>query len=119
MADKNLKRSELQDKYFEQIKKAKKTVEGRINDGDYKEIKVGGFIEFHRQSDKNDKLMCEVIGATAYTGFEEMLTAEGLNKCLPGVVDIPAGVEVYHSIGTYRQRAEQKGVIAFRLKPVS
>ena len=63
-----------------------KTVEGRLNKGSFKELKVGDIITFY-----NDDAICrefnvKITKVTTHNNFETYLRKETLNKCLPGFI---------------------------------
>ena len=97
--------------WFSYIVDIKKTVEGRLNKGDWTHMEFGDQIVW-----KSPGWSCRslVIKAVEYDSFEEYLKAEGLEKTLPGVETIEEGIDVYRQF--YSVEDEQKyGVIAIHL----
>jgi len=99
----------LKEPYFSQIINKLKTVEGRINSGQFLRMRAGANIKFiNGQREVN----CKVEGKVSYNSFKEMLEGEGLHKCLPDARDMNEGVRIYNNIPTYSQKAAQFGVVA-------
>ena len=53
-----------------------------------------------------------------YATFRAMLTACGLNRCLPSVSSIDDGVQIYRKIPGYAEAVGKRGVIALRISVV-
>jgi len=113
--DKKMKECTLKKQYIHMIQKGSKTVEGRINNGMFKSYKKDDLVRFFCQQ---DDVTCKIEDAVPYKSFEEMLTAEGVGCCIPGIYKVSEGVRLYHQIPGYEQKAKQHGVVAFRLKVI-
>jgi ASC-1-like (ASCH) protein len=83
----------LQQKYLDLIKSNKKTVEGRLNTGRFKNIKVGDIVEWFSS---NNKVITEIIFIHKYDSFENMLKHETIDLVLPGIKSISEGVDIYN-----------------------
>jgi ASC-1-like (ASCH) protein len=83
--------------WFGYIKSGKKTVEVRRNKGDFKKMQSGDIVKWIC---KDDSVLTKIIKTQTYDTFKKYLEAEGLNKCLPGVETIEAGVAIYHKYYT-------------------
>ena len=107
----------LSEPWFSLISLGLKTVEGRKNKGKFKDMKVGEIITWENNDFLPRKIKTRIIGKTEYNTFEEYLSSEGLNKCLPGINDMDTGLSVYYKY--YTKEDEQKyGVIAIKLELV-
>jgi ASC-1-like (ASCH) protein len=113
-----IKQCTLKKQYIHMIQNGRKTVEGRINSGMFKSYKKDDLVRFFYQQDLQDDVTCKIEDAVPYKSFEEMLTAEGVGCCIPGIYKVSEGVRAYHQIPGYEQKAKQHGVVAFRLKVV-
>ncbi len=105
--------------WFSLIKLNLKTIEGRLNKGDFKDLRIDDIITwtnddlgFHRE------FKTRVIGKTQYNTFEDYLLNEGLNHCLPGIEDIGDGLKVYFKYYTKEQEKEF-GIVAIELKKIN
>jgi len=111
--DKRIKECTLKKQYIRMIQDGKKTVEGRINSGMFKGYKKDDLVRFYNQY---DDVTCKIEDVVPYKSFEEMLTAEGVGRCIPGIHKVSEGVRAYHQIPGYEKKEKQHGVVAFRLK---
>ncbi|CAN1284780.1 hypothetical protein LINPERPRIM_LOCUS18742 [Linum perenne] len=98
----------VQEPFFTQMQDGLKTVEGRCARGFYNQIQPGALIMF------NKSLVVKVQGVHRYTSFFQMLEAEGLDKVLPGVETIDAGVQVYRRFYT-EDEERSNGVISIHV----
>ena len=98
--------------WFEYIQQGSKTVEGRLFVGDFKHIKAEDIITF---TNRGMDVKTRVIQVRRYGTFEEMLRAETLGSCLPGVETVAAGISIYRQF--YSQAQEiQHGVLAVHIE---
>lgn len=68
----------VQEPYKSLILQGKKVVEGRLNKGEFADLKVGDLLQF------DDTLeYLEVVNLTLYPSFQVMLEQEGLKHVLP------------------------------------
>jgi len=102
----------LKRQYFELVKSGRKTVEGRINSGPFAKMEAGNFFYF---KNGEEKVGCLVTGAIKYKTFREMLSNEGVEKCLPGITSIDEGARIYDGIPGYREKAQRFGVVALQI----
>ena len=108
----------LMPKYLELIRSGKKTSEGRINSGAFRDMKAGDKIKFFDKKQPSRAVYCEVIGNKKYKSFEEMLEGEGVENMLPGCESLEAGVKIYERIPGYTERCEEKGCVAIQIKVI-
>jgi len=86
----------LSEPWFSLIQLGLKKCEGRLNKGDFAEIKKGDFIIFQNADfgfPRTFKVRCTSI--KKYATFKDYLEKEKLEKCLPGIANIDDGVAVY------------------------
>ena len=89
--------------WFEFIRDGKKTIEGRLNKGKFKEMQKGDIFYFVNDS---NKVKVQVIDKILYNTFNEYLIMEGLKRTLPGVKTINDALDVYYSYYTKDQEKE-------------
>lgn len=105
----------LSEPWFTLISLGLKTVEGRKNKGRFKEMKVGDVVEWVNYSFKARSVKTKVVAKNTYSTFEEYLTAEGLDKCLPGMPTIEHGLSVYFKYFT-KEDEKTYGVVSIALE---
>lgn len=89
--------------WFSLIASGAKTVEGRLNKGDFAELKKGDSIAWvNDQLGFTRKVKTIVVKVNNYKSFSEYLNNEKLKHCLPthGVDTISKGVKVYRQFMT-------------------
>ena len=97
----------LSEPWFSLIKIEAKTCEGRLNTGDFYEMKKGDTIIFTNDDFKFSRsFRCEITSVHNYSSFEEYLHVETLEKCLPGMDTIDEGVDLYYNY--YKKEDENK-----------
>jgi thymidylate synthase len=119
----------LDEPYFSQIKRGEKTIEGRLSTPERSHIDTGDTILFVKSTiegkkstnestneSTNDTFVRTVASIGHYQSFLAMLTKEGIDKVLPGVHSVNAGVHVYRKFYTAAAEANA-GVLAIRLQP--
>jgi ASC-1-like (ASCH) protein len=107
----------IKEPYLSMIRSGRKTVEGRINSGQMARIQVGDILEFKNHN--SEPLLMKVVGNTTYQTFHDMLTAEGVSKCLPNYTNLDAAVSLYRSLPGFREKEIKFGVVAFRISRLS
>lgn len=107
----------LSEPWFSLISLGLKTVEGRKNKGRFKDMRVGERIEWVNDDFKRRTVSTEIIGKHEYKTFEEYLSAERLDRCLPGIKTIEDGLSVYYKYFT-KEDEQQYGVVAIILKVI-
>ena len=107
----------LSEPWFSLVSLKLKTVEGRINDGFFKEIKIGDTICWENSDFKQRHTSTIITKKIPYKTFADYLNAEGLEKCLPGMPSLEHGLSVYYKY--FKKENEEKyGVVALHLKYV-
>lgn len=99
--------------YIRQIQQGLKTIEGRINSGQFRNIPQGRVIKFFGGP---YSVLCEVTKLVVYKSFREMLEKEGFKKCVNEAKSLEDAVRIYDSIPSFKERAAQSGVVAIHLK---
>ncbi len=100
----------VNEKWLMEILNGTKTIEGRLNKGQYAEMIAYDLITF-MNSDDTIKVNCKIEKIVKYGSFKEYLNTEDLSKCLPGISCVEDGINEYYRF--YTQQDEQKyGVIA-------
>ena len=105
----------LSEPWFTLISLGLKTVEGRKHKGIFKAMQVGDIIEWTNYDFGPRSIQTRVVRKAVYQTFEEYLTTEGLQRCLPGMPSIEQGLKVYFKYFTKEQEAEF-GVVAIELE---
>ena len=100
----------VQEPWFTQIKNGNKNVEGRLNKGKFKDLKVNDIILW------NNEFKTKIIRITNYDSFYHYLINEGLRNTLPdkNINSIEAGINIYHKFYTPTMEKEY-GVLAIEL----
>ncbi len=112
---------------LQQIERGEKTIAARISFKVAKRIVCpGDRLNFIYNGDPhtsaNWQLTCEAIAIKQYPTFRDLLLAEGIDRCMPGGVDLKRAIKMCH---TQQQNAssrlweKERGVIAIHLKPIS
>ena len=94
--------------WFKYILDGTKTIEGRLNKNKFKLMRNGDIIIF------NGIIKKEVISVRYYNSFEEYLINEGIDKCLPEVVDINDGINIYREFYSFEDEIKY-GIVAIEL----
>jgi ASC-1-like (ASCH) protein len=98
----------VDERWLKYILNGKKTIEGRLNKNKFKLMRCGDIIIF------NEIIQKEVISVKYYNSFKEYLINEGIDKCLPDVININDGINIYRDF--YSVEDEIKfGIIAIEL----
>lgn len=98
---------------FDKIEAEEKTVEARIAIPKYTKLKIGDIITFLCATKTVSR---KIIGRAMYVTFEQMLKAEGIYNCLPGVKSFNEAAQFYLGLKNYANLERKFGVVAFRLQ---
>lgn len=112
----NIFELKVQPRYFALLREGIKVVEGRLYNPQLASLKVGELLRFINDLDRSQTLVTSVVYLRKYDSFQDMLTQEGLEKCLPGILNIQEGVELYRNFPKYRELEKRDGVIALGIK---
>ena len=86
----------LSEPWFSLVLLKLKTVEGRLNNKVFKEMKPGDTIIFYNDDLGFKRTITILVESTKlYNSFEEYLRKETLKKALPGIKSIENGKKVY------------------------
>lgn len=85
----------LSEPWFTAVCNRSKTIEGRLNKGDWVNIEVGDLVYF---ANEEHKVMVKIISINYFKSFRDYLENEGLERCLPSVTTIDDGLAVYDGI---------------------
>jgi ASC-1-like (ASCH) protein len=105
----------------------KKTVEGRLNRGKFKDFQVGDLIwlrrdyrdEYGHLQDGEPRQVCvEIVAIRHYQSFADMVASEGYRTVIPNAESEEAAVAVYNTYYTTDQQLEY-GVLAIEIALVN
>ena len=115
----NIYRKHLSEPWFSLMAISCKTIEGRLNCGDWYSIEEGDQIDWYNDDfGVKREFRTVIISKNIYKCFESYLYTEGLHKTLPTIKNIEDGLKIYHMY--YKAEEEEKyGIIAFELKVIS
>ena len=95
------------------IEKGEKTIEGRLHEGRYAELKVGDKIAIFPETTPFF-IVKTIVNLHIYDSFSSLLERH-LAQTLPGVRDVASGVEVYRQF--YKQDEERRyGVVGIEIE---
>lgn len=108
--------------WFTLIKKGEKSIEGRLNKGEFSQMNKGDIIEwFNNELNKNGTkkrpFKTEIIDIKKYKTFEEYLKKEKLKNTLPGVNRINNGLEIYYKYFT-KEDEKKYGILSIKMKVI-
>ncbi len=107
---------DVQEPWFTLIALGLKTVEGRLNKGSFKDMKVGDTVLWtNQQQNFKREILTRISRITKYMGFEDYLQTETLPKCLPGILNIEQGLQVYYKYFS-KEDESQYGVLAIEVE---
>lgn len=87
----------ISEPWFSLIKLGIKIVEGRLNKGEFVNMKPGDIILFtNNELGFERKFSIKIKNITYYDNFKMYLENETLEKCLPGIDNIEDGLYVYY-----------------------
>jgi ASC-1-like (ASCH) protein len=98
----------VDERWLKYILNGRKTIEGRLNKNKFRFIRIGDMITF------NEIIKKEVISVKYYNSFENYLINEGIDKCLPDVVDINDGINIYREFYSIEDEIKY-GIVAIEL----
>ena len=109
-------RKHISEPWFSLIMIDSKTIEGRLNQGDWAEMREDDKIDFYNEDfGLKREFRVVIVSKKVYTSFETYLQTEGLHKTLPSIEKMEDGLKIYRMF--YKSEEEIKsGVIALELK---
>ena len=108
----------ISEPWFSLIKVGLKTVEGRLNKGDFMSLNKGDILSItNNELGFERKYEIQITSIHKYKTFSDYLKKEKIEKCLPGIDTIEDGVKVYYKY--YSKHDEEKyNIIAIRFRLV-
>ena len=100
----------VQEPYLSFILNGQKTVEGRLNKGKFKDLRVGDQLSIGR----NEKLFT-IKQVNYYGSFRNMIIGEGVKNVIPDKNTVEDAEAVYYKFYTKEQEKEF-GVVAIRIE---
>lgn len=110
----------LSQPWFDYVQNGIKTVEGRLDRGDFAKLQLGDEILFY--NDDNDsisnisfyqEILCHVLKIIKYRSFKELLEQEGVRNVIPGR-NLDEAIRIYRMI--YNEEDEMEyGVLAIHM----
>ena len=104
----------LSEPWFTLIKLGLKTVEGRLNKGDFGKMNIGDTITFYNEDFEYREVTVKITKINNYKTFEKYLKKETLTNCLPGFYRISDGLKVYYKYFSIEDEKEYE-IKAFHL----
>lgn len=108
--------------WFTLIKRGEKIVEGRLNKGEFSQMKKGDIIEWlnnelNKNGTKKRPFKTKIIDIKRYKTFEEYLKMERLKNTLPGINRINNGLKIYYKY--YTKEDEKKyGILGIKIEVI-
>lgn len=103
---------EVQEPYLSFILNGKKTIEGRLNKGKFKDLKIGDILLIGL-----DEKRFIIEKTTIYQSFRAMIEKEGIENVIPDKHNINDAEAVYYKFYTKEQEKEF-GVIAIKIRKI-
>lgn len=100
--------------WFNYICTNKKTIEGRLNKGNFSLLKKDDIIYF---KNNNKECKCKIKKIVKYNTFKEYLSQEGLKRTLPNVKTIKEGLNIYYKYYTFEDELKY-GILAIYIKVI-
>ena len=113
-----LYRKHLSEPWFSLMAVGCKTIEGRLNQGDWHSIEEGDQIDWYNDDfGFKREFRTIILSKSIYKCFTSYLITEGLNKTLPTIENLEDGLKIYYSY--YKQKDENKyGIVGLELQVV-
>jgi ASC-1-like (ASCH) protein len=102
----------VQNPWFTLIKQGRKTIEGRLNKGQFSRLEVGQIVMWENAG---QTVKTKLVRIEKYQSFSDMLVNEGLRHTVPGKETLKDGVDVYRGFYSEAKEAEH-GVLAIEVK---
>jgi ASC-1-like (ASCH) protein len=103
---------DVQEPYLSFILNEQKTIEGRLNKGKFKDLKIGDILLIGPE-----KKRFLIERTTVYKTFREMIEKEGIENVIPDKDNIDDAESVYYKFYTKEQEKEF-GVLAIKIKVI-
>jgi ASC-1-like (ASCH) protein len=102
--------------FIHQIRSQQKTIEGRIDNGMFKNLREGKRIRFFYMADQTDDVVCRIERIVRYQTFADMIRNEGYRPCIPTARSAEDAISQYAAIPGYSEKEREHGVLAIHLK---
>ena len=102
--------------WYSYIKDGLKTIEGRVNKGDFAKMKEFDIILMYNKQ-RTEFVRLQITKINRYSCFREYLSTESLNDCLPGITTITDGIAAYRQYFSVDDELKY-GVLAIHIKKV-
>lgn len=102
----------VQEPYLSFILNGQKTIEGRLNKGKFKDLKIDDILLIG-EAEKEFKIK----KINSYNSFKEMLNNEGLNNVVPDKETIEEAEKVYFQFYT-KEEEKEFGVLAIEIEKI-
>lgn len=107
----------LSEPWFNFVRMGLKTVEGRLDEGDWSRVSAGDVIEWYNDDfGWRRSLHTRVKHVSKHRSVEHLLTTRGLAPTLPGLETIEEGVKLYESY--YKDKAMHTPVVGLTLEVI-
>ncbi len=103
---------DVQEPYLSFILNGQKTIEGRLNKGKFKDLKIGDILLI---GPEEKRFLIE--RTTIYETFREMIEKEGIENVIPNKDNIDEAEAVYYKFYTKEQEKEF-GVLGIKIKMI-
>ena len=116
MSTSKLFRKHISELFFSLIMIRSKTIEGRLNQGDWEEMREGDRIDWVNEDfGFKREFRTAIVSKKLFPSFETYLQAEGFHKTLPSIEKFEDGLKIYRFY--YKPEEEiEYGVVALELK---
>lgn len=104
--------------YIHAIRDGRKTVEGRVNGGMFKNLSVGRTMRFFYFANTQDDVVCRVVRINQYPSFRKMVEMEDYRACVPEATSVDHAALLYERIPGYAEKAQQHGVLAIHIEKI-
>jgi ASC-1-like (ASCH) protein len=109
----------LSEPWFSLIGLGIKKYEGRLNKGDFSNMKKGDILIF----ENNDfgylrKIQCIIQSVKTYVSFREFLEKKTLKRCLPGIDTLEHGEKVYYKYYSKNDETKYK-IVGIKIKLIN
>ncbi len=100
----------IQEPYLSFVLNGQKTIEGRLNKGKFKNLKIGDILLIGA-----DAKRFLIEKTTIYKSFREMIEKEGIKNVIPDKENIEDAEAVYYKFYT-KEQEEEFGILAIKIK---
>jgi len=106
----------LKSQYIRAIQENRKSFEGRVNSGYFKNYQVGDKVKWFAG---DLAVETDLVSRDVYPNFRAMITAKGYKSLVPEARSIDDAVRIYESIPGYKEKSERFGVVALGIRVIN